>query len=63
MKFAVYMAVSFITFIHILLFLFFYHSIYGCTLCILLFCLRILILFILCSGFLFLYVVLCIVCV
>ena len=30
MKFAAYMAVSFITFCHILLVLFLYHYIYGC---------------------------------
>ena len=37
MKFAVYMAFSFITFFHVLLVPFFYHYVYGCMLCVLLF--------------------------
>jgi hypothetical protein len=36
-KFAAYIAVSFITFLHILLFAFVYNFIYDCTLCTLLF--------------------------
>jgi len=37
MKFTVYMAVSFITFCHILLVPFYYHCIHGCKSCVLLF--------------------------
>ena len=37
MKFALYMAFSFITFYHVLLVPFFYHCIYGCVFCTLLF--------------------------
>jgi hypothetical protein len=37
MKFAAYMAFSFTIFLHVLLVLFFYHCVYGCMFCILLF--------------------------
>jgi hypothetical protein len=37
MQFAVYMVVSFITFLHILLVSFLYRCIYGCLFCMLLF--------------------------
>ena len=36
MKFAAYMAFSFVIFLHVLLVLFFYHCVYGCMFCILL---------------------------
>jgi len=58
MKFAAYMAVSFITFFYILLVPFFYHCIYGCMFCMLLLILQNYVLY----CYVYVFLLLCMLC-